>query len=80
MKSNTRTTRGETTCLSLNALRTLEEGDISRGFGGEGIVAEVENCIGGQKKREGAPSEGVAAGETLSRSPVEKVAAWKMRA
>lgn len=51
MKSNTRTTKGETTCLSLNALRTLEEGDISRGFR-EGIMAEVENCIGGQKKRE----------------------------
>lgn len=50
-KSNTRTTKGETTCLSLNALRTLEEGDISRGFR-EGIMAEVENCIGGQKKRE----------------------------
>lgn len=50
-KSNTRTTKGETTCLSLNALRTLEEGDISRGFR-EGIMAEVVNCIGGQKKRE----------------------------
>lgn len=46
MKSNTRTTKGEATCLYLNALRTLEEGDISRGFR-EGIMAEVEYCVDG---------------------------------
>lgn len=34
----------------------------------------------GRRKGMGLPLEGVAAGETLSRSPVEKVAAWKMRA
>lgn len=42
--------------------------------------------MGGQKKCEGDPSRGVAAGETMSVSPVEwgpswsGVAAWKMRA
>lgn len=42
VKSNIRTTKGEITCLSLNALRTLEEGDISGEFR-EGIMTEVEN-------------------------------------
>lgn len=32
--------------------------------------------MGGQKKWEGDPSRGVAAGETMSRSPVEGVPPW----
>lgn len=42
VKSNIRTTKGEITCLSLNTLKTLEEGDI-RGEFREEIMTEVEN-------------------------------------
>lgn len=57
MKSRARTTKGEITCLSLNAQRTSEEGDTGGGFR-EGIMTEVGNEIAGQKKREGDPSRG----------------------
>lgn len=42
MKSSTRKIEGKTVCLPLNALRNLEEGDISGGFR-EGTVTEVSN-------------------------------------